>query len=116
MDVKTAFLNGILKEDIYTEIPEGVQKEGDQVCKLNKSLYGLKQSARCWFQRFDQTLKVLNFKHSEVDRCLYFLEKGHINENVYIVLYVDDLIIATANETTLNNLKLYLRKHFEMVD
>jgi hypothetical protein len=55
MDVKTAFLNGTLKEHIYMQVPEGVKCNENQVCKLHKSLYGLKQSSRYWFERFDQT-------------------------------------------------------------
>lgn len=56
MDVKIAFLNGNLKEEIYMKVPEGVNNPNNQVCKLNKSLYGLKQSARCWFETFEITL------------------------------------------------------------
>lgn len=116
MDVKTAFLNGFLKEEIYMDIPEGIKAENGYVCKLNKSIYGLKQSARCWFERFDLILKQLSFSNSEVDRCLYFLDKGHINENIYLILYVDDLVIATGNINTMHSFKAYLMKQFNMVD
>lgn len=67
MDVKTAFLNGILEEEIYIIIPDGIEADKDHVCKLNKAIYGLKQSARCWFQRFDQVLVSHGFKNSSVD-------------------------------------------------
>lgn len=116
MDVKTAFLNGILKEDIYMEVPKGVSASSNQVCKLNKTLYGLKQSSRCWFERFDHTLKDIGFKNSGVDPCLYILDKNSVDKNVYIVLYVDDLIICTKD---IHSLKLYkncLLKEFSMTD
>lgn len=116
MDVKTAFLNGILKEEIYMKILEGIQAKIDEVCKLHKSLYGLKQSSRCWFERFDIILTEAGFKNSLVDRCLYFLNKGSIYINIYLVLYVDDLLIATYDNTTMTNFKNYLMTKFKMVD
>lgn len=116
MDVKTAFLNGILKEDIYMEVPEGVPAQSNQVCKLNKSLYGLKQSSRCWFELFDSTLKEIGFKSSLVDPCLYILDKNSIDKNIYIVLYVDDLIICAKNKQDLLLFKKCLMQKFDMTD
>ena len=71
-DVKTAFLNGNLDEDVYMKQPEGflVKEKEDLVCKLNKSIYGLKQSARVWNQKFDNTLVQNGFEKSEADPCL----------------------------------------------
>jgi len=60
MDVKTAFLNGILKEEIFMKILEGLPYEDGKVCKLNKSIYGLKQAARCWFEKFENILIFLD--------------------------------------------------------
>lgn len=116
MDVKTAFLNGILKEEIYMKVPEGVASTSNQVCRLNKSLYGLKQSARCWFQMFEEALKEKGFKNSLVDRCIYILDRGHFSKNIYVVLYVDDLVIVTANIETMESFKKYLMHKFQMVD
>lgn len=116
MDVKTAFLNGELKEEIYMRIPEGVKSHNNQVCKLNKALYGLKQAARCWFEKFETTLKEKGFQNSPVDRCIYILDKGEITENIYIILYVDDLVIVSANIDTINSFKHYLMNKFSMVD
>lgn len=116
MDVKTAFLNGILKEEIFMRIPEGITYTGDKVCKLNKSIYGLKQSARCWFERFDGVLKEYGFINSQVDNCIYLLEGNSMNENIYLVLYVDDLIIVTGNQSKLDDLKHHLMKIFHMTD
>lgn len=116
MDVKTAFLNGTLKEEIYMKVPEGVTCDNNQVCKLNKALYGLKQAARCWFEIFEKALKEKGFKNSSVDRCIYILDKGNVLENIYVVLYVDDLVIATAKIETMNSFKNYLKIKFCMTD
>ena len=116
MDVKTAFLNGTLKENIYMRVPDGVVVKENEVCKLNKSLYGLKQSARCWYECFNKKLIEKGFKNSPFDNCLYFLNKGEINKNIYVILYVDDLVIVTKNINIMNNFKIYLNQQFEMVD
>ena len=80
MDVKTAFLNGISKEEIYMKVPEGIQcNNNDLVCKLNKSSYGLKQSARCWFETFEKILIEMGFESLPVDRCVYILNRGDIS-------------------------------------
>lgn len=116
MDVKTAFLNGKLKEEIYMRIPDGIPNADNHVCRLNKALYGLKQSARCWFQMFEQALIKKGFRYSSADRCIYILDAGDILKNIYIVLYVDDLVISTANINTMNSFKTYLMSEFKMVD
>ena len=73
LDVKTAFLHGELEEEIYMDQPEGfiVPGKEDFVCKLNKSLYGLKQSTRQWYKRFDSFMMSHGFKRSEYDSCVY---------------------------------------------
>ena len=116
MDVKTAFLNGTLNEEIYMQVPDGVKTANNQVCKLNKALYGLKQASRRWFEHFDSIIKAKGFQNSAVDHCLYYLNKGHVSKNIYIVLYVDDLIIATQDKYTMFACKKYLMTCFEMRD
>lgn len=101
-DVQTAFLYGDLDEDIFMEVPEGVDVKGnpeegiareDVVCKLNKSLYGLKQAPRCWNHKFTQFLNQFNFKSSEADQCIFV---GKVkNVSVYLALFVDDGLVAT---------------------
>ena len=73
LDVKTAFLHGEIKEDIYMEQPPGFKKAGDKplVCKLQKSIYGLKQAARAWNEKLSQMLIRESFKQSKADPCLY---------------------------------------------
>lgn len=116
MDVKTAFLHGNLKEEIYMRVPEGIKSKENQVCKLNKALYGLKQGARCWFETFELALLKVGFKNSPADRCIYFLDRGDIDKNVYILLYVDDIVIICKHIETMNKLKAHLMREFRMVD
>lgn len=117
MDVKTAFLNGELKEEIFMKIPDGVKvNDKNLVYKLNKSLYGLKQSARCWFECFDNVLKQHAFVNSSVDHCLYFCDRGQLSRNIYVILYVDDVLIVTKEVNTMNNFKNLLMHKFKMVD
>lgn len=116
MDVKTAFLNGVLKEEVFMKLPEGIKADANKVCKLNKALYGLKQASRCWYEKFDNTMKELSFESSSVDPCMYFLNKGDINKNIYVILYVDDLLISTKDLSTMSNFKSYLMSNFHMKD
>lgn len=116
MDVKTAFLNGSLKEEIYMRVPEGIKSPENHVCKLNKAIYGLKQSARCWFEKFDLTLKELGFQNSSVDRCLYFKNNNNICRNIYVILYVDDILICTYDMNMMTDFKNYLKNKFAMTD
>ena len=73
MDVKTAFLNGIIKHDIFMSQPEGFidPDHPEYVCKLKKSLYGLKQSARCWNQTLDSFLVTNGYRRGGADNCIY---------------------------------------------
>lgn len=114
MDVTTAFLHGDLKEKIYMKVPPGIPKRSGQVCLLKKSIYGLKQSSRCWYQKFDYILRKLGFKNSYYDPCLYILENS--NELVYVILYVDDVLIACKSKQKMNFIKMQLTEHFKMVD
>jgi hypothetical protein len=116
MDVKTAFLNGDLEEDIYMVQPEGFVVEGkeDLVCKLNKSLYGLKQASRAWYQKMDQALIDMDFKRLQADACVYVYRTDNLV--IFVALYVDDLLILSNSLTKLNSLKQDLSKKFEMKD
>jgi len=116
MDVKTAFLNGTLKEEIYMRLPQGIQWKGDNVCRLNKAIYGLKKATICWFEVFEQALMDCEFVNASVDRCIYILDKGDIRENIYVLIYVDDVVIATGNMITMAKFKNYLMKKFRMTD
>ena len=99
MDVKTTFLHGDLEEEIYITQPYGFKVDGKEnwVCKLNKSLYGLKQSPRQWYKRFDQFMIGQNYTRSSFDHYVYFckLQDGSF---IYLLLYVDDMLIASRNQ------------------
>jgi len=78
MDVKTAFLNGDLEKDVYIDQPVGFIKEGKEhmVCKLKKSIYGLKQASRQWYLKFNNTITSFGFKENIVDQCIYLKVSG----------------------------------------
>ena len=117
LDVKTTFLHGELEENIYMEQPEGFVDSGkeDYVCLLKKSLYGLKQSPRQWYKRFDSFMTTHNFKRSSYDSCVYF-KKSTDGSFVYLLLYVDDMLIAAKDKEEIRKVKNQLSKEFEMKD
>ena len=91
MDVKTAFLNKVIEEEVYIEQPEGFDVENREmhVCRLHRALFGLKQAPRTWYLRIDNYLREMGFQRSEADHNLYFLTGG---VPLILVLYVDDLV------------------------
>ena len=106
LDVKTAFLHGELEEDIYMQPPKGFVVEGkeDHVCLLKKSLYGLKQSSRQWYKRFDSFMVGNGYSRSNYDSCVYF-RKTHDGSFIYFLLYVDEMLIAATNMSDIEELK-----------
>nr|AAN64998.1 Putative gag-pol polyprotein [Oryza sativa Japonica Group]ABF95728.1 retrotransposon protein, putative, Ty1-copia subclass [Oryza sativa Japonica Group] len=116
MDVKTAFLNGELDEEIYMDQPDGFVVEGQEgkVCKLLKSLYGLKQAPKQWHEKFDKTLTSAGFAVNEADKCVYYLHGGV--EGVILCLYVDDILIFGTNLEMINEVKSFLYQNFDMKD
>ena len=116
MDVKTAFLNGELEEEIYMEQPDGFVVKGEErkVCKLLKSLYGLKQAPKQWHEKFDRTLTSAGFVINEADRCVYYRHGG--SEDVILCLYVDDILIFGTSINVINEVKSFLSKCFDMKD
>lgn len=115
LDVKTAFLNGDLEENVYIYPPEGVKCGDGYVLKLKKSLYGLKQSSKCWNNKINESLMKLGFNRSEADYCLYI--KNMENENIlYLLLYVDDIILSGPDLTIINECKRELMEQFEIKD
>ncbi|RVW83183.1 Retrovirus-related Pol polyprotein from transposon TNT 1-94 [Vitis vinifera] len=116
MDVKTAFLNGNLDEDIYMEQPEGFAKKGNEhlVCKLKKSIYGLKQASKQWYIKFNNTITSFGFKENIVDQCIYLKVSG--SKFIFLILYVDDILLASSDLGLLRETKECLSKNFHMVD
>jgi len=110
MDVETAFLNGKIKSEIY--VPQPSYEDG--VCKLDKALYGLRESPRAWYECLDKYLQELSFRKSASDYCLYIL--GNKDEVIYLIIFVDDLLIYGKNKERLKNIKDKLSNKFEMKD
>ena len=109
MDVKTAFLNGDLKEDVYMDQPEGFAIKGQEqkVCRLVKSLFGLKQAPRAWYEKLIERLLKLNDKHFNLDDPTLFVKKVG-RSVVYLVVYVDDLLITGNNDDYIASIKIEL--------
>lgn len=117
MDVKTAFLYGDLKEEVYMEQPDGFKDKDkpDHVCHLLQALYGLKQAPKMWYAKLDEFLVAeLSFEHIDGDSCLYILRDRE--EVVVLTVYVDDLLIAASTMTAMEKTKALLSKRFEMKD
>lgn len=116
LDVKTAFLHGNLQEDIYITIPDGLSTREGKACKLNKSIYGLKQSPRCWNTKLNDSLLDLGFKRSNYDYCLYTRFNDKENDVLFLVIYVDDMLIVENKQSSIKELKTKLSTQFEMSD
>jgi hypothetical protein len=114
MDVTSAFLQGELKEEIYMEQPDGFNEGSGLVCRLDKPLYGLKQSPRAWNLKIHAFLETLGFNNCHGDHSVY--HKLGQEYRLYIVLYVDDLIITGNSLEKLQELKSNLSSKFEMKD
>ena len=116
MDVKTAFLNGDLNEEIYIEQPEDfiISRQEKKVCKLVKSLYGLKQIPKQWHENFDHTMITNGFKINECDKCVNVKE----TKNCYVILYlhVDDMLIIGCDDNMIKSTKNMLKSKFDMKD
>ena len=111
-DIKTAFLNGIIKEEIYMEPPEGLNIKNNKVCKLIKSIYGLKQAARSWNEISNDVLISLNFKRSDYDNCLYTVKND--TETTFLLIYVDDFLIASSDPKRVKHYIDSLSKKFKV--
>lgn len=117
LDVKTAFLNGELEEEIFMNQPEGFVEKGKErkVCLLKKSLYGLKQSPRQWNKKFDEFMKTQDFRRSLYDPCVY-IKGSEVSQMIYLLIYVDDMLIASKDLSKIKELKENLKNRFEMKD
>jgi len=117
LDVKTTFLHGNLEEEIYIQQPEGFVVPGkeDHVCRLKKCLYGLKQSPRQWYKKFDSFMVGHGYSKSSYDNCVYF-QKTSDWSFIYLLLYVDDMLIVARDKSLVNKLKVQLSSEFDMKD
>eukprot|EP00253_Pinus_taeda_P024150 PITA_24150 len=116
MDMKLAFLNGVLMEEVYIEQPLGYEKKGQEhkVCRLKKALYGLKQAQRAWYSRIDSYLLENGFEKCEGEPTLYIKEKD--GKILIVVLYVDGVIFTGNDDYLIENFKTVMKEEFEMTD
>jgi len=115
MDITTAFLHGDLQEEVYMKQPEGFVKQGQEklVCRLKKSIYGLKQSPRCWNQALDAQLKTMGFKQSTNDPCIYISTADSL---LILAVYVDDIVLAGKSQQAIAKVKADLGDCFQVKD
>ncbi|GKA83208.1 putative RNA-directed DNA polymerase [Tanacetum coccineum] len=116
MDIKTTFLNGYLDKDIYMVQPEGFVDPNHprKVCKLKRSIYGLKQASRRWNKRFSEEIKRFGFAQNLDEPCVY--QKASGCNVIFLILYVNDIIIMGNHIPSLQSVKDYLGKCFAMKD
>ncbi|PHT36714.1 hypothetical protein CQW23_24414 [Capsicum baccatum] len=117
MDVKSAFLNGYLEEEVYIEQPPGYLKKGheDKVYRLKKALYGLKQAPRAWNTRIDEYFQKNGFVKSPYEHALY-TKKNKAGDIMIVCLYVDDMIFTGNNPGVFDDFKKAMTKEFEMTN
>nr|GFB25250.1 ribonuclease H-like domain-containing protein [Tanacetum cinerariifolium] len=116
LDVKNAFLNGNLSEIVYIHQPPGFTdpQHPNHVCLLQRSLYGLKQVPRAWFQRFAGYAIRAGFYHSHWDTSLFNYQQG--SQVAYLLIYVDDIILTASSATLLQQIVTSLHQEFDMTD
>ncbi|CAL8994678.1 unnamed protein product, partial [Prunus brigantina] len=117
LDVKSAFLNGILKEEVYVEQPQGYVQESKEtkVYRLNKALYGLKQAPRAWYDEIDAYFNTACFKKSLSEATLY-IKTNDTSGIIIVSLYVDDIIYTGSCPKLLEGFKQDMMQHYEMTD
>ena len=117
-DVKTAFLHSLIEKEIYLEQPQEFIKRGSDgeklVCRLNKSKYGLKQAANNWFKELANFLLRQGFTRSRHDHCLF--ARSDAEDNTSILVWVDDIIVASGSMKVISDLKKALEATFHMED
>ena len=114
MDVKCAFLNGYLNEEVYVAQPPGFEIDNltDHVYKLDKALYGLKQAPRAWYERLSKYLSDNDFKRGNIDKTLFIKHSGQ--DLLVVQIYVDDILFGATNETLAKEFSSLMCREFEM--
>lgn len=113
--MKSAFLNGVLEEEVFVDQSKGVEKEKGKVYKLKKALYGLKQAPRAWYGRIDQYFSKQGFTRSKSEPTLY-IKSQDSGDLVIVSLYVDDLVFTGSNIEMIEIFKRDMMASFEMSD
>ena len=116
LDVKTAFLNGELEEEIYMQQPQGYEQGGpEMVCRLKRTLYGLRQAPRAWHMRLKEELGNFEIVASMADVAL-FTARVVAGERVYLVVWVDDILVAARGAERIAKVKAHLAEKFDVRD
>jgi histone deacetylase 1/2 len=116
LDVQNFFLHGVLEEEVYMKQPPGYEDKSrpNFVCKLDKAIYGLKQAPRAWYARLCGKLEALGFVPSKVDTSLFYYNRG--KHTMFVLVYVDDIIVASSSQEATNALLKDLKKEFALKD
>jgi histone deacetylase 1/2 len=114
LDVKNAFLHGVLEEEVFMRQPPGYETRLGHVCKLDKALYGLKQAPRAWYSRLSSKLQSLGFSTSKADTSLFFYNRGGVT--IFMLIYVDDIVVASSSEKAVDALLHDLGLDFALKD
>ncbi|RVW15974.1 Retrovirus-related Pol polyprotein from transposon RE2 [Vitis vinifera] len=117
LNIKNAFLHGDLAEEVYMEQPPGFVAQGESglVCRLRRSLYGLKQSPRAWFSRFSSVVQEFGMLRSIADHSVFY-HHNSLGQCIYLVVYVDDIVITGSDQDGIQKLKQHLFTHFQTKD
>jgi Reverse transcriptase (RNA-dependent DNA polymerase) len=116
MDIKNAFLQGVLEEEVYMTLPPGHKNTSNPslVCRLKKIIYGLKQSPRAWYVKLSFSLLKNNFIKSTADSSMFI--KNSQNTTIIVLVYVDDIIITGNDNEEIKRVKKYLKDEFDIKD
>jgi len=115
MDVKSAFLNGYLKEEVFVSQPPGFENHDfpNYVFKLDKALYALKQAPRAWYEWLSKFLLENGFRRGQIDKTLFIENKGE--DFIIIQVYVDDIIFGSTNDSLCNEFFNLMSREFEVI-
>jgi len=116
LDVKTTFLNGDLEEEVYMKQPKGFSSSSGEhlVCKLNKSIYGLKPASHQWYHKFYGIISSFGFDENPMDQCIYHKVSG--SKICFLFVYVDDILLTANDRDLLHEAKQFLSKNFDTKD
>ncbi|CAI7899110.1 unnamed protein product [Closterium sp. NIES-54] len=111
MDITTAFLNGIILEELYMLQPEGLDDGSGRVCRLKKAIYGLKQAPRAWYHKLEETLLAGGFKKSECDHSLFLLQEKE--QFLMLLVFVDDILLFSKSAAMIERVEEMLEMQFK---
>ena len=114
LDVKCAFLYGNLEEEIYMRLPDGYAPSDGSVCKLKRSIYGLRQAPRAWHAKLEGDLSTLGYRTFESTESVFVRKKNNVT--VFLLIYVDDILVLVSSEDAVNDVKTEISKLYTIKD